>query len=351
MTEPVFIAVHVGAGNLARSKEAKYRSACAKACELAMQVLKRPDGTAAEAVAVAIAQLENDPITNAGYGSNLTLKGTVECDASLMTGKTGTFGAVGAVSGIKNPIFTAYQMVIDAEKGLLSLGRIPPMFLAGNGAATWAKERGQIVIEPESLIEQNAQNVYIDHLQRLIEDQEDQEKVDLGHDTVGAICVDQFGHIAAGVSSGGISLKAPGRVGEAAMYGSGCWAQNEKDDLPGVACSTTGTGEQIMRTMFTYKCADRISKQQDIQTSIHDALTKDFLESPLLDMYDIKSVGTIALRSQKSSHSTRIEFWYGHITEDMGIGYMTGTSKKPKTFVSRKTSEKEKVVSSGWLVT
>lgn len=51
----------------------------------------------------------------------------MECDASLMTGKTGTFGAVGAVSGIKNPIFTAYQMVIDAEKGLLSLGRIPPM--------------------------------------------------------------------------------------------------------------------------------------------------------------------------------------------------------------------------------
>lgn len=61
------------------------------------------------------------------------------------------------------------------------------------------------------------------------------------------------------------------------MYGSGCWAQNAKGDLPGIACSTTGTGEQIMRTMFTYKCADRISKQQDIQTSIHDALTKDFL--------------------------------------------------------------------------
>lgn len=68
-------------------------------------------------------------MTNAGYGSNLTLSGTVECDASLMSGKDGTFGAVGAVSGIKNPIGTVFQMVIEAEKGLLSLGRIPPMYV------------------------------------------------------------------------------------------------------------------------------------------------------------------------------------------------------------------------------
>lgn len=70
---------------------------------------------------------KNDPVTNAGYGSSLTLKGTVECDASLMTGESGTFGAVGAVSGIKNPIITAHQMVVEGDRGLLSLGRIPPM--------------------------------------------------------------------------------------------------------------------------------------------------------------------------------------------------------------------------------
>ena len=67
-------------------------------------------------------------MTNAGYGSNLTLKGTVECDASLMTGQQGTFGAVGAVKGIKNPVLTAHQMVVEAEQGLLSIGRIPPMY-------------------------------------------------------------------------------------------------------------------------------------------------------------------------------------------------------------------------------
>lgn len=64
---------------------------------------------------------------------------------------------------------------------------------------------------------------------------------------------------------------------QAAIYGSGCWAQNEKDDRPGVACSTTGTGEQIMRTMFTYKCVDRIMREDDIQTAVTDALKKDFL--------------------------------------------------------------------------
>lgn len=61
------------------------------------------------------------------------------------------------------------------------------------------------------------------------------------------------------------------------MYGSGCWAQNEKDGRPGVACSTTGTGEQIMRTMFTYKCVDRICKEDDMKTAIKDTLKKDFL--------------------------------------------------------------------------
>ncbi|KAL9555975.1 hypothetical protein MBANPS3_002124 [Mucor bainieri] len=84
-------------------------------------------GSSIQAVTEAIKQLENDPSTNAGYGSNLSLTGKVECDASLMTGKTSTFGAVGAVSGLKNPIETPYQMITEAEKGLLSLGRIPPM--------------------------------------------------------------------------------------------------------------------------------------------------------------------------------------------------------------------------------
>ncbi|KAI9483148.1 MAG: threonine aspartase 1-like protein [Benjaminiella poitrasii] len=347
--QPLFIAVHIGAGNLSRSKESRYKSACSKACLVAMSTLKENNGTAIEAVTKAIQYLEDNPVTNAGYGSNLTLSGTVECDASLMSGKNGTFGAVGAVSGIKNPIRTACQMVIEAEKGLLSLGRIPPMMLTGQGAKEWTRIRGYPVVDDKELIEPNSYQTYLRHVQMLLEDQEAQ-KTDLGHDTVGAIAIDVNGDIVAGVSSGGISLKSLGRVGEAAIYGSGCWAQNEKGDLPGVACSTTGTGEQIMRTMFTYKCAQHLLKEHDMQTAVTKALTEDFLESPFLDVYNEKSVGTIALRVQKSSSKTRLEFWYGHVTDAMGIGYMSGTSKKPKTFVSRKSSDNEKLVSSGWLI-
>ncbi|KAI7903997.1 putative threonine aspartase [Cokeromyces recurvatus] len=349
-TDSIFIAVHIGAGILSRSKESKYRSACSKACRIGMSILKQENGTAIEAVTKAIQHLEDNPVTNAGYGSNLTLTGTVECDASLMSGEYGTFGAVGAVCGIKNPIKTAYQMVIEAEKGLLSLGRIPPMLLTGQGAKEWAKLRGHSIINNEDLIEPTSYQTYLKHIQMLLEDQEAQNSDLLGHDTVGAIAIDINGNIAAGVSSGGISLKFPGRVGEAAIYGSGCWAQDEKGDLPGVACSTTGTGEQIMRTMFTYKCVQRLLKEDDIQVAMTNTLTKDFLESPFLDIYDQKSVGIIALRSQKSNNKTRLEFWYGHTTDAMGIGYMTSTCKNPKAFISRKNENNEKLVSSGWLI-
>ncbi|KAI8382482.1 putative threonine aspartase [Blakeslea trispora] len=348
MSEPAFIAVHVGAGNLSRSRERLYRLACAKACRKAMDLMKHNNATATEAVTEAIKVLENDPVTNAGYGSNLTLTGTIECDASIMTGKSATFGGVGAVSGIQNPIEVACQMVMEAEKGLLTLGRIPPMLLAGEGAKQWAKSRGYTIVDNTDLIEPSSQQTYLKHIQMLVEAQAAQT-ADLGHDTVGAICVDRSGDIASGVSSGGISLKHPGRIGEAAVYGSGCWAQNETCQTPGIACSTTGTGEQIMRTMFTYKCADRLSREQDMQEAMATTLTKDFLESPLLQIYPKKSVGIIALRKQTMKDKARIEFWFGHVTDDMGIGYMSEKSLKPKTFISRKPPN-EDFASSGWLI-
>ncbi|KAI8883364.1 threonine aspartase 1-like protein [Backusella circina FSU 941] len=338
---PLFIAVHVGAGHLSRKKESNYRTACARACESAMSLLKNGK-TAVEAVTEAIVTLENNPSTNAGYGSNLSLMGTVECDAGLMEGKDQQFGAVGAVSGIKNPIKVCERMVLESSKGLLSLGRIPPMFLTGQGGKQWAISHKIETVDNDAMIEASAYKQYMTHMGMLLDYQ---QHLDLGHDTVGAICVDHEGNIAAGVSSGGISLKHPGRVGEAAMYGCGCWAENQKDGYPGIACSTTGTGEQIMKTMFTFKCTERLKREDDVQTAINDALNKDFLESSLLSGYDEKSVGIITLKME----GNRIEFWYGHVTNDMGIGYMSESSKRPKTFVSRKRSN-EKYVSSGWLI-
>ncbi|KAI8372931.1 nucleophile aminohydrolase [Radiomyces spectabilis] len=365
---PIFVAVHVGAGRLSTAKEARYRSACARACESAMAMLKNGE-QATDAIVRAISLLEDDPITNAGLGSNFTLQGTVECDASMMDGRTGTFGAVGAVSGIKNPITAANKLVEKNKEGVMSLGRIPPVLLAGQGAMDWAKENGCEIVDKGALMHESSYSTYVSHMAQLYSAAAP-DPVELGHDTVGAIAIDRRGNVASGVSSGGISLKYSGRIGEAAMYGCGCWAQNSTYSSAGIACSTSGTGEQIMRTMLTSKCVARLDQETDMHKAISDALTIDFLDSPMLQMYPDKSAGIITLRMQETNSIPRehhfvsmiiewnylfcigslgIEFWYGHVTDSMGIGFMSETFAKPKTFISRKPCH-EKLTCSGYLI-
>ncbi|KAF2284776.1 hypothetical protein GH714_030266 [Hevea brasiliensis] len=126
-----FIAVHVGAG-----------------------ITRRPgSGRCLDAVAAAIQVLEDDPSTNAGRGSNLTEDGSVECDASIMDGDSGAFGAVGAMPGVRNAIQIAALLVKEQMIGSSLLGRIPPMFLAGEGAYLWAKSKG--IDLPASIAEAN----------------------------------------------------------------------------------------------------------------------------------------------------------------------------------------------------
>ncbi|KAA3475290.1 Peptidase T2, asparaginase 2 [Gossypium australe] len=145
-----FVAVHVGAGYHAPSNEKALRSAMKRACLAAASVLRKGPGGSVDAVAAAIQVLEDDPSTNAGRGSNLTEDGNVECDASLMDGQSGAFGAVGAVPGVPNAIQIAALLVKEQTKGSSLLGRIPPMFLVGEGARLWAKSNG--IALPESMV-------------------------------------------------------------------------------------------------------------------------------------------------------------------------------------------------------
>jgi len=345
-----FVAVHVGAGHHARSNESHYRAACNRACRAAMELLLQ-GAASLQAVAAAIAVLEDAPCTNAGYGSNLTLQGTVECDASIMD-DAGAFGAVGAVSDIKNPIMAAKKLLEVSQEGLLPCGRVPPIFMVGTGAFEWARDHRIETASSAKLTTDASFNTYSNHIKHYYQANEigeahiadglastDQDGVVFGHDTVGAICVDQNGKIASGVSSGGISLKFPGRVGEAAVFGSGCWAQKIADQNMSIGCSSTGTGEQLMLTMLVQQFATLAEQDEDFCKVMARALKSKFLNHPALKEVQEKCAGLLALKflPRASDQCVGIvELCYGHTTPSMGIGYMSSQQKVPKFLVSRK---------------
>lgn len=122
----LFVAVHIGCGNYKNSKEKPLKDLIKQACRVAMDTLLQKKSSNF-AVSSSISVLEDSSLTNAGFGSNLTYEGKVECDASIMDGIDGSFSAIGAVSGVKNPIQLAYQLLTDSKKGNLSLGRIRPL--------------------------------------------------------------------------------------------------------------------------------------------------------------------------------------------------------------------------------
>jgi taspase (threonine aspartase 1) len=250
------------------------------ACKAAAAVLDAGGGALA-ATAAAIRVLEDSPLTNAAHGANLTATGAVECDASVMDGG-GAFGAVAAAPGIRNPVDAA-ALLAEESSLPLSCGRVRPLMLAGEGARSWASSRGLRVAQggadaaalhvTEEALRQWKR--YSDIVSRA---EADGAEVEAGHrrkrrrtsgsgrasgaegdvlnDTVGCVVVDAEGRVAAGVSSGGIALKTPGRVGEAAVFGAGCWAQNAgAEGGKAVACSVTGVGERIMHGMVARECA------------------------------------------------------------------------------------------------
>ncbi|KAF9199393.1 taspase, threonine aspartase, 1 [Haplosporangium sp. Z 27] len=409
-----FVAVHVGAGFHAAKNKTRYLQACKRACQEGVQLLKsqNTDQTIINAVDVVehmIRILEDDPITNAGIGSNLNLDGMVECDASIMNGTTLGFGSVGAVSDFRNPISVASKILQEADQGPLSLGRIPPIMLVGSGASDWADTMGYTTldrVQPKvnqrnwidckemttkdasdlmtapiegSLVTREALNRYL-KFQKMLQDanttidnnetlvnsiDQSNDKVDqsrkrkaqdhkdlqdssrmpsspltktqdaddddsLLQDTVGAICVDSLGRVAAGVSSGGIAMKFPGRVSEAAMYGAGCWAQDPVDETPGFACSMTGVGEQICKTLLARTCMEIMVYEEEENITNAAYLTLDkFIKSPLLKSYADRHAGFIAVKVYPTSDKSveqngkdidvprTAEFAYAHTTKTM----------------------------------
>jgi taspase (threonine aspartase 1) len=167
------IFIHAGAGYHSHQNERVHLSAVNDAAKVGMAVLKN-GGEATDAVEMAIRMLEDKEITNAGYGSNLTLEGQVECDATMVD-HYGRSGAVGAIAQVKNPIAVA-RLVLDESSKPLSLQRVPPNLLVGMGATDYAAEKGVPILPPDFLISVNARGRWLRWKQDLEEDRLKEEQ-------------------------------------------------------------------------------------------------------------------------------------------------------------------------------
>ncbi|XP_056669850.1 threonine aspartase 1 isoform X3 [Monodelphis domestica] len=332
-----FVLVHAGAGYHSESKAKEYKHVCKRACQKAIEQLQA-GALATDAVTAALVELEDSPFTNAGTGSNLNLLGEIECDASIMDGKSLNFGAVGALSGIKNPVSVANRLLCEGQKGKLSAGRIPPCFLVGEGAYRWAVDHGIPSCSPGVMttrfslaaFKRNkrklelAERVETDLIQLKKRRQSSEKENDSGTlDTVGAVVVDQEGNVAAAVSSGGLALKHPGRVGQAALYGCGCWAENTGVQNPystAVNCyqkyvlrdcgnrvaewrmdqKNQSCGEHLVRTILARECSHAL-QAEDAHQALLETMQNKFISSPFLASEEGVLGGVIVLRSCRCS--------------------------------------------------
>jgi len=242
------ILVHGGAGPHRAHRDDKQVAVC-RAAEAGWAVLAAGGGAVA-AVEAATRVLEDDPLFDAGVGSYLNLDGEVEVDAIIMDGRDLRFGAVAAVKRVRHPITVARLVLTES----------PHALLAGTGAERFARQRGLTVpavdlIAPDVLDQWRARRAAGIPASPYDGSPEAMDQAwaggDLG-DTVGAVAVDQGGHVAAATSTGGTRDKWPGRVGDSPVVGSGAYA----DDRAG-AVSCTGHGELIMRVCLAHTvCVD-----------------------------------------------------------------------------------------------
>ncbi|KAG5955040.1 hypothetical protein E4U58_007295 [Claviceps cyperi] len=168
------IFIHAGAGFHSHQNEHVHLEACASAAEMGMKFLKA-GATATEAVEAALRILEDKEITNAGYGSNLSIDGTVECDATIVD-HLGRSGACGAVPNIRNPISLA-KLILDTSSQPLSLRRVPPNALVGQGARVFAEEHGMITCANEYLVSKNSRDRFFRWQEDLLRAEEKMQHV------------------------------------------------------------------------------------------------------------------------------------------------------------------------------
>lgn len=259
MIQTAAIVIHGGAGTILRSamnpeQEQQYLQSLQDILRQAATVLEN-GGSAVDGVAEAVRLLEDQPLFNAGKGSVYTRAGTHELDAAIMDGATLGAGAVTYVNDLKNPILAARAVMEHSEHVLL----------AGAGATAFAVAHGVERVAPEYFhteqrytqwqrVRHEQGMALLDHdvATRIVQEQAPLDP-DKKFGTVGAVALDLHGNLAAATSTGGITNKLAGRIGDSPIIGAGCYADNHT-----AAMSATGTGESFIRSVALYDIAARM---------------------------------------------------------------------------------------------
>ncbi|MCD8339208.1 MAG: isoaspartyl peptidase/L-asparaginase, partial [Burkholderiales bacterium] len=269
--------------NTSPEELADYHKGLEESLKAGWQVLSS-GGSAVDAVVAAIKSMEDNPVFNAGKGAVFTSEGKNELDAAIMDGKTLDAGAVAGVEHIKNPIEAAYLVMKDT----------PHVLLASVGAEKFAVSKGIPLTGEEYFV--------IAKRHEQLKAAKTHNKISLDHDnpdptlafndnkygTVGAVALDVNGNLAAGTSTGGMTNKLPGRVGDSPIIGAGTYANNAT-----AAISCTGTGEKFITVGAAQNIHDRCR-------FLHEPV-EEAIKDVLLEVQEIEGVGGIIALDAKGN--------------------------------------------------
>jgi len=310
------IVVHGGAGAWQPQRRRAGITGVKAAAKAGFDVLKSRQGNALDAVETAVKSMEDNTVFNAGLGSTLTIDKRIEMEASIMDGRTLLAGATGLLKDIKNPISLAHKIMDNTDH----------VFVVGEGAEKIADLFGLERRNPLTELRlhywrelsaklKNGELENLPKLRKLVASNPNLFEMD----TVGAVALDKDGNTAAATSTGGFSLKFPGRIGDSPLIGSGTYADNEAG-----ACSTTGIGEAAIRLVLAKHVCDLMRTGQSAQEAVENAV---ILVNRRIRLKS--SMGLIAVDTKGgigAAHNTRNLCW----------AYMTPKTSQPRASMEAK---------------
>lgn len=287
---PIAIAIHGGAGtitkaNLTDEKEAQYRAKLNESLQVGYALLKK-GGSSEEAVIAAVQVMEDSPLFNAGIGAVFTWEAEHELDASIMRGRDMQAGAVAGVKRVKNPIQAAQKVMNESVHVMLS----------GEGGDQFAEQVGLELVD-NSIFDTERRRQALDKVKKnLLKNDHaynfDPDVVDYKFGTVGAVALDKNGNLAAATSTGGMTAKRWGRIGDSPIIGAGTWADNAS-----CAVSATGHGEYFIRHHVAADICSRVKYANKTIEQASDEVINGVLSSEAGEggVIIIDSKGNIAM--------------------------------------------------------